>query len=77
MTHLVFRVEDGEVSDGENDFMQQFLTRHFVAVPQQVRGDVTKLQRDALPSERVLQETAHTHLADCQSTDWRGLARQY
>ena len=41
---MVFGVEDGEVSDGENDFMQQLFTRHFVAVPQQVRRDVTELE---------------------------------
>ena len=43
-THLVVVVEDTEVSDGEDDFVQQVLVGVMRAVPQQVARDVAELQ---------------------------------
>ena len=42
-THLVVMVEDAEVSDGEDHFMQQVLVGMMGAVPQQVARDVAEL----------------------------------
>ena len=45
-----------EVSDAENDLVQQLLVGQFVAEPEQVAGDVTELKWHAFAAKGALRK---------------------
>ena len=54
--YLVVGVASGEIADAQNGQVEHMSRRRTVdAVPQQVAGNVTKFQRNAFRSQRVLQ----------------------
>lgn len=51
---LVVGVEEGEVADAEDDFVQEKIVTAAVAIPEQVAGNVSKLQGRPLLAETRL-----------------------
>lgn len=61
-TDLVVWVKCGEITNTEDDLMQQFLRRLLRAEPDEVTGDVTELQGQAFCSKSFLYNKQHSNL---------------